>query len=197
MPHPLVVGVAGGSASGKSTLTAALAEALREVSHYRVTIIAIEDYMNSIRASAPTFLYTLTGEMLFNADHPDAIEWDTLLDDLETLLAQERAPDIIFLEGHLMLHEPSMRARMHLRLFVELDADERVLRRLLRDVQSGRVNPDPVFIANYYREAARIGHNQFIEPSRVHADMIVRGDADWQRLRPLLLAVITDRLASV
>lgn len=196
MPHPLVVGVAGGSASGKSTLTAALSEALREELQYSSAIIAIEDYMNSTRDDSPTFLYTLTGEMLFNADHPDAIDWGILLHDLDRLLARENAPDIIFLEGHLMLHEQSVRNRMHLRLFVELDADERVLRRLLRDVQSGRVNPDPVFIANYYREAARVGHTQFIEPSRVHADLIVRGDGDWRRLRPLLLAVVADRLAS-
>ncbi len=196
MPHPLVVGIAGGSASGKSTLTAALSEALREALGRRSATLAIEEYMNSLRTNSPTFLYTMTGEMLFNADHPDAIDWDILLRDLDALLAQENAPDIVFLEGHLILHEPSVRERMHVRLFVDLDADERVLRRLLRDVQSGRVNPDPVFIANYYREAARVGHAQFIEPSRVHADLIVRGDADWQRLRPYLLAILTDQLAS-
>jgi uridine kinase len=47
----------------------------------------------------------------------------------------------------------------------------------------------------YYRECARVGHAQYIEPSRAHADLIVRGDADWQRLRPLLVAVIAAQLA--
>lgn len=196
MPHPLIIGIAGGSASGKSTLTAAITDALHQQSEHRVAVITSDQYMNSTRASAPTFVYRLTGETLFNADHPDAIEWELLLDDLDALLAQKDAPDIIVLEGHLMLHEPSVRARMHLRMFIELDADERVLRRLLRDIHSGRVNPDPTFIANYYSECARVGHTQYIEPSRAHADLIVRGDADWQRLRPLLLAVIAERLAA-
>lgn len=195
MPHPLIIGVAGGSAAGKTTLTLALVETLREQSAHRVAVITSDHYLNSIRPSAPTFRYSPTGEQLFNADHPDAIEWDALLRDLDARIAQEDAPDIVVLEGHLILHEPSVRARMHLRLFVDLDADERVLRRLLRDIHSGRVNPDPLFIANYYREAARVGHTHYIEPSRAHADLIVRGDANWQRLRPLLLSVIAAQLA--
>jgi uridine kinase len=195
MPHPLIIGIAGGSAAGKSTLTLALVDTLRQQSAHRVAMITSDHYLNSIHPCAPTFVYSTTGERLFNADHPDAIEWEALLRDLDALLAREDAPDIVFLEGHLILHEPSVRARMHIRLFVDLDADERVLRRLLRDIHSGRVNPDPMFIANYYRECARVGHAQYIEPSRVHADLIVRGDADWQRLRPLLLAMIAAQLA--
>jgi uridine kinase len=196
MPHPLIIGIGGGSASGKSTLTVALGDALRQHSGHHIAVITSDHYMNSTRASAPTFVYSLTGETLFNADHPDAIEWEALLRDLDAMLVQEEIPDIIFLEGHLILHEPSVRVRMHIRLFVDLEADERVMRRLLRDIHSGRVNPDPVFIANYYHECARIGHAQYIEPSRVHADLIVRGDADWHRLCPFLLAVIADRLRS-
>lgn len=195
MAKPLIVGIAGGSASGKSTLTTALADALRQQSDKRLAVIAADRYMNSTRANAPKFIFSATGEEMFNANHPDSIEWSALLRDLDALLAQEDAPDIVLLEGHLIFYEPSVRERMDVRLFVELDADERALRRLLRDMQGGRSNRDPVFIANYYRECARVGHAQYIEPSRVYADLIVRGDADWARLRPLLLAVIADRLA--
>jgi uridine kinase len=132
---------------------------------------------------------------MFDANHPDAIAWGQLLHDLDDLLQQDDAPEVILVEGHLLLHEPTVRERLNIRLFVELDADERALRRLLRDMQGGRSSRDPNFIATYYRESARVGHARYIEPSRVHADLIVRGDAVWERIEPLLVAVIEDRLA--
>src|SRR5262245_41274474 len=110
MPHPLIIGIAGGSAAGKSTLTLTLVDTLRQQSAHRVAMITSDHYLNSIHPCAPTFVYSTTGERLFNADHPDAIEWDALLRDLDALLAGEDAPDIVFLEGHLILHEPSVRA---------------------------------------------------------------------------------------
>ena len=111
------------------------------------------------------------------------------------LLQQADGPNVILLEGLMVLQVAAVRERSDLRLFVELDADERALRRMLRDMSGIRGIADPAGIATYYRECARVGHAQFVEPSRVYADLIVRGDADWERLRPLLLAVIDARLA--
>ena len=71
-----------------------------------------------------------------------------------------------------------------------LDADVRALRRLLRDMAGARGNTDPRFIVDYYRECARVGHALYVEPSRVHADMILRGDADFARLAPLVVATV-------
>jgi uridine kinase len=132
---------------------------------------------------------------MFDANHPDAIAWNHVLRDLDDLLQQIDGPEVILVEGHLLLHEPSVRARLDIRFFVELDADERALRRLLRDMQGGRANRDPHFIATYYRESARVGHTRYIEPSRVYADLIVRGDAVWERIEPFLVAIIEERLA--
>jgi uridine kinase len=84
---------------------------------------------------------------------------------------------------------------MDLRLFIELDADERALRRLLRDMKGERGFSDPAHIAAYYLECAREGHTHYIEPSRKYADLIVRGDAQWERIRPMLIAVIADQFA--
>jgi uridine kinase len=192
----LVVGIAGGSASGKTTLTVALAAALHELPGCRPVVVAADKYMWRDVVRGPSFVSPSTGKLMFNANHPDSVNWEQLLIDLDALLQQADAPNIVLLEGLMVLNVPAVRERLDLRLFVELDADERALRRLLRDMQNGRGNGDPVFIASYYRECARVGHAQYVEPSRVHADLIVRGDASWERLRPLLLAVITDRLAS-
>jgi uridine kinase len=191
----VIVGIAGGSASGKSTLTSALAAAMQRLHQRRVRILTTDRYMQNDRSLGPTFFSQTTGTHMFDANHPDAIAWNQVLRDLDDLLQQTDGPEVILVEGHLLLHEPTIRARLDIRLFVDLDADERALRRLLRDMQGGRANRDPHFIATYYRESARLGHMRYIEPSRVHADLIVRGDALWERIEPLLVAIIEDRLA--
>jgi uridine kinase len=191
----VVVGIAGGSASGKSTLASALAAALQRLHQRQVLILTTDRYMHNDRSFGPTFFSQATGTHMFDANHPDAIAWNHVLRDLDDLLQQTDGPEVILVEGHLLLHEPTVRARLDIRFFVELDADERALRRLLRDMQGGRANRDPNFIATYYRESARVGHTRYIEPSRVHADLIVRGDAVWERIEPFLVAIIEDQLA--
>jgi uridine kinase len=195
MAPRVVVGIAGGSASGKSTLASALAAALQRLHQHRVIILTTDRYMQNDRSRGPTFFSQATGTQMFDANHPDAIAWDHVLRDLDDLLQQADGPEIILVEGHLILHEPAVRERLDVRFFVDLDADERALRRLLRDMQGGRANRDPNFIATYYRESARVGHTRYIEPSRVHADLIVRGDAVWERIEPFLVAIVEDRLA--
>jgi uridine kinase len=195
MPPCVVVGIAGGSASGKSTLASALAAALQRLHQRRVVILTTDRYMQNDRSRGPTFFSHATGTHMFDANHPDAIAWNDLLRDLDDMLQRPDGPEVILVEGHLLFHEPAVRERLGIRLFVDLDADERALRRLLRDMQGGRASRDPNFIATYYRESARVGHMRYIEPSRVYADLIVRGDADWERIEPLLVAMIEDRLA--
>lgn len=197
MARSLVVGIAGGSAAGKSTLAVALAGALGEHLGQPPVVLAADRYMQRDRPDAPTFVSPSTGAVMFDANHPESVVWERLLHDLDALIDQAASPAILIIEGLMVLHESRLRQRLDLRLFVELDADERALRRLLRDMSGARGLRDPLAIATYYRECARVGHARYVEPSRVHADLIVRGDADWERLRPLLLAVIVDRLAAL
>jgi uridine kinase len=96
----------------------------------------------------------------------------------------------------MILHLPTVRERLDLRLFLELDADERALRRMLRDMKGGRTFTDPQKIANYYRESARVGHAAYVEPSRIHADIILRGDSDFARTGAMVAAIIQDRNAA-
>lgn len=196
MTQPLLVGFAGGSAAGKSTLTAALAEAIRADLGRTCALIGTDRYMSRSAPNAPTFVSPSTGAVMFNANHPDSVVWANLLADLDQLIAQPDAPAVILIEGLMVLHQPAMRERLDIRIFVELDADERALRRLLRDMTGVRGMTDPAAISAYYRECARVGHAQYVEPSRVHADLIIRGDVAWARLQPLLLAMVADRLAA-
>ena len=190
MTTRMLIGIAGGSASGKSTLAKALSAAIQDQLGIPAMLLATDPYMRRENGQGPTFFFKAGGVEMFNANHPESVDWGRLLRDLDALLEQDGGPTVIVVEGLMVLHEPRVRERLGLRLFVELDADERALRRLLRDMQGGRANRDPAFIANYYRESARVGHLHYVEPSRVHADLILRGDAAWDRVRPLLLAVV-------
>lgn len=185
----VIVGIAGGSASGKSTLAQALSEALTERLK-QVETLALDRYVRGDRAAGPHFISPSTGEWLFDWNHPDAYDLAPLLADLDRRAEAPDSPDVLLVEGLMTLHFPDLRRRLAVRLFLELDADERALRRLLRDMQGGRASRDPQFIARYYLECARVGHARYVEPSRVHADLILRGDADPSRLIPLLCAVV-------
>ena len=191
MPQPVIVGIAGGSASGKTTITAALHADL-EASGLRPSLLACDPYMHRDVEHAPMFRFSATDELTFDANRPDSVDWPALLSELDDRVAVPDPPDVVLIEGLMVLHVAEMRERLDLRLFVELDADERALRRLLRDMNSTRGLKDPAAIAAYYRESARVGHASFIEPSRVHADLILRGDAPTKRVVPMLVAVIRE-----
>ena len=186
-----ITGIAGGSASGKSTFAKALAETLAaRDSSLRVQIVSTDHHWRE-RSGPPRFVSPSSGEEKFNNNHPDALDTDSLFAALDAVDA-----DIVLLEGLMVLHLPNVRERLQLRLFIELDADERALRRLLRDMQGSRGSADPQQIATYYRESARVGHAAYVEPSRVHADLVIRGDSDFARTTAMVAAVIQDRHAN-
>jgi uridine kinase len=194
---PCIVGIAGGSASGKTTLTAALKQRLTEDDPpLRVEVFGMDRYFFRGAEGGPTLVMPTTGETLANNNHPDSADNARLIADLDALRASPEAPDVIIVEGLMCLHVPEIRERLDLRLFIELDADIRALRRLLRDMAGARGNTDPRFIVDYYRECARVGHIQYVEPSRVHADLILRGDADFARTAPFVAAAIRGLQAS-
>ncbi len=186
-----IVGIAGGTASGKTTLTRALKNFLEtQPTSPRVEVVNVDAFFRADKTLGPTFVSPSSGEELFNFNHPDALDQQRLLAHITARSTAQDAPHILLIEGLMVLHLPEIRDRLDVRLFVELEADVRALRRLLRDMKGGRGSTDPEWIANYYLECARVGHELFIEPSRVHADFIVRGDANPSRLVPLLSAAL-------
>jgi uridine kinase len=191
-PTPCVcVGIAGGSASGKTTFTAALKQRLTEDDPpLRVEVLGMDRYFYRGTNGGPTLVLPSTGETMANNNHPESADNARLVADLHVLRSAPDAPDVILVEGLMCLHVPEIRDCLDLRLFIELDADVRALRRLLRDMSGARGNTDPRFISDYYRECARVGHAHYVEPSRVHADLILRGDADFTRITPLVAAAI-------
>jgi len=185
--------MAGGSASGKTTFARQLVESF-EGSELVVELFNLDKYFYRGKEGGPTFISPSTGELMPHNNHPNSADNARLVADMDTRCSEVDAPDVLIVEGLMTLHVEEIRSRLDLRLFMELDADVRAVRRIWRDMSGARGNTDPKFIGTYYLECARVGHALYVEPSRVHADIILRGDADFQRTVPLVMAVIRDRV---
>lgn len=180
---PLVIGIAGGSGSGKSTVARKLADALREAS---VVFIDMDAYYRNL-----THL-TLDERRLVNWDHPDAFDFDLLAEQLTTLASGHaiqkpvydfvthtrreacelvEPADVIVIDGILLFAEARIRDLCDVKVFVDADADVRVLRRIRRDIRD-RGRPLDEIIEQYLSTVQPM-HLQFVEPSKRYADVIV------------------------
>ena len=181
--RPLVVGVAGGTGAGKTTVVEAIVQA---VGAERVAMLPEDAYYREYRDLPEAERAEV------NWDHPDAIEVDLLIAHLDALLAGRainrpvydfaayaRAPEtvrvvsrpVLIVEGILIFVEPRLRARFDVKVFVDADADLRIIRRILRDVNERGRTLDGV--VGQYLATVRPMHLAFVEPSKRHADLIV------------------------
>jgi len=178
----IIVGIAGGTGSGKTTFAQALQRAIRHDS-----VIISQDsyyYANSHLSFAE--------RVKINYDHPDAFENELLVEHLQKLRSGETvqvpiydfkeytrtgqyievAPHpIILVEGILLLHDPRLRAELDIKVFIDTDPDVRILRRLLRDVNERRRSMESV--VQQYLNTVKPMHEAFVEPSKKYADLIV------------------------
>lgn len=163
-----VIGIAGGSASGKSTFADALARAMASIRpESSVDILHADRYARPDAVDAPTFVSPSTGETRFNWNHPETIDNERLASEITDWREAQAGPGTLIVEGLMVLHVPAIRNLLDLKLFIDLDADVRALRRMLRDMRT-KANRDPDYIAGYYLECARVGHAAYVEPSRRH-----------------------------
>lgn len=182
MGNVYVVGIAGGSASGKTTIV----EQIRQHFGSQIEIIGHDSY------------YLAHNDMPFeercklNYDHPEAFETSRLVEDVLKLKAGQaisrpvydytihnRSTDtvlvepkkIILLEGILVLENEALRKLMDLKVFVDTDADERIMRRISRDtMERGRSIES---IVTQYRSTVKPMHDRYVEPTKYYADIII------------------------
>lgn len=177
-----VVGIAGGTGAGKTTVSRLIAESVGE----SVTRIPMDNYYRDLSHM------DLDERSQVNYDHPDAFEWDLLREHLRQLLSGQsvampqydfdihnRTDDpvtveptaVIVLEGILALYDEEINEMLDLRLYVEADADVRILRRIERDViERGR---ELEGVIDQYLSTVKPMHEQFIEPTKKAADLII------------------------
>ncbi len=179
----LIIGIAGGTGSGKTTVVQQIVE---ELPADEVCIISQDSYYKD------TSHLSLEERVKINFDHPQAIDFDLLVNHLkelkkgnsfeqpvysfvdhnrtgETLTTHPRK--VVIVEGILILTHPDIRELFDIKIFVHADSDERLIRRLKRDIADRGRDLDEVL--NRYQTTLKPMHQQFIEPTKEFADIII------------------------
>jgi len=203
----LIVGVAGGSGSGKSTVARKVAELLTDIS---VASVSMDAYYRNM-----THL-TFDERKQLNWDHPDVVDMELLGDQLEALsggaaidkpvydfVTHSRAErteavsgaDVVIVDGILLYWDPRVRALCDMKIFVDVEADIRLIRRIRRDMRvRGRQLND---ILDQYMSTVRPMHEEFVEPTKQFADIIVPHGGKNAVAIEMIATRIQERLRSV
>jgi uridine kinase len=179
----LVIGLAGGTGSGKTTVS----EAVRRAAGPERVLILPQDAYYRAQSELPFAVRERT-----NYDEPSAFDTPLLIEQLDALLRGEAVArpvydfarhdraeatvrvtprPVIVVEGILVLHDPALRERLTLRVFVDAPPDERFIRRLERDVRERGRSAQSVI--EQYRRSVKPMHDLFVEPTKAHADLII------------------------
>ncbi|MCQ2339854.1 MAG: uridine kinase [Paludibacteraceae bacterium] len=178
-----IIGIAGGTGSGKTTVVRKLIERLPKG---EVTVIPLDSYYNDSSDVPPE------DRQKINFDHPDAFEWSLISNHLQSLKAGQAIEqpiydyitstrsdrtihvepnDIVIVEGILTLHNPELREQMDLKVFVDADPDDRLVRVIKRDiVERGRTVEA---VIERYQRIVKPMHEQFVEPCKRYANVII------------------------
>jgi uridine kinase len=182
-PDPLVIGIAGGSGSGKTTVAQ---EILQRVGPDRIAFLQHDSYYKDLSGLPPA------QRVEVNFDHPNSLETDLLISHIaslrdgkavevpiydfsthsrttKTFTVQPRR--VILIEGILIFTEPALREMFDVKIFVDTDSDLRFIRRLQRDIaERGRTTES---VIKQYQLTVRPMHLEFVEPSKRYADVII------------------------
>ena len=201
--RPVTIAVAGGSGSGKTTIANAI---LERVGSHHIAYVAHDAYYRDRRD------LTLEERRAINFDHPDSLETSLMADHIVALQnwqpveipiydftihqrtkeTQHVEPQpIILVEGILVLAEESLRPLFDVKIFVDTDADIRLIRRLHRDIaERGRTSES---VINQYMSTVRPMHLEFVEPSKRYADVIIPEGG----FNTVAIDMVSDRISSL
>lgn len=181
--RPVVIGIAGGSGSGKTSVTNAIYEVYKE----HAVVVIEQDYYYKDQSHLE-----FEERLKTNYDHPLAFDTDLLIEHIHDLLERKSIEkpvydyalhtrssksiiidpqDVIIIEGILVLEDIRLRKLMDIKLFVDTDSDLRIIRRILRDINERDRSINSV--VEQYLSVVRPMHNQFIEPTKRYADIII------------------------
>ena len=183
MNNPLVIGVAGGTGSGKTTV---VREIIRNIGRSQVTVLHHDSYYRDVKEMP------FEERVRINYDHPDSLETSLLIRHIQQLrdgqsvdvptydfAAHLRAAEtermeprkVIIVDGLLILWDRDLRQMMDIKVFVDTDADLRFIRRLKRDIEERGRSAESVI--EQYLTTVRPMHLEFVEPSKRYADVII------------------------
>ncbi|TPG42287.1 uridine kinase [Flavobacterium pectinovorum] len=201
----LIIGLAGGTGSGKTTV---VHQIMNELPDTEVGVISQDSYYKE------THNLSFDERALINFDHPRAIDFELLVKHLKALkegetidqpvysfIQHNRTDDtvathprkVMIVEGILILTNPELRELFDIKIFVHADSDERLIRRLKRDISERGRDIDEVLTR--YQNTLKPMHEQFIEPSKAFADIIIPNDKYNTVAIDVVRAVINQRIS--
>lgn len=200
----VIIGIAGGTGSGKTTVVNKIVKGLPQD---KVAVIPQDSYYKDLSH------LSLEERKTHNFDEPNAIEWPLLCRHIQELKQGKKIDvptysylsctrqsetikiepcDVIIVEGILVLNDGELREMMDIKVFVDTDADERLIRVIARDcVERGRT---PMMVIDRYQEVLKPMHDQYIEPSKRYADLILPQGGNNEVAIRLLTDYIAGRL---
>ena len=203
MKKPIVIGVTGGSGSGKTSVSRAIFEKFSDLS----ILMLEQDFYYKDQSHLP-----FEERLKTNYDHPFAFDNDRFIEDLKKLIAWEsieqpvydyakhtrsdktiyREPkDVIIVEGILILEDERLRELMDIKLYVDTDDDIRIIRRIKRDIEERGRTVDSVI--HQYLSVVKPMHQQFVEPTKKFADIIIPEGGKNQ----VAIDLMTTKIASI
>lgn len=202
MKNAVLIGIAGGTGSGKTTLAKRLKNAFGD----DVVLLCQDFYYNSFDN------LTFEDRKQLNFDHPDAFDSELLIEQLKKLkrfevvdrptysfveyrrldeTVREEPKRVVILEGILIFENPELAGLMDIRIFVDTDADIRLARRLMRDIHVRGRSPDSVI--EQYLNTVKPMHEAFVEPSKKYADVIIPEGG----MNNVAFSMLVDRIQSI
>ncbi|OQD42293.1 uridine kinase [Croceivirga radicis] len=200
----LIIGIAGGTGCGKTTVVKQIVDELPE---NEVVVISQDSYYNDLSH------LTKEERSKVNFDHPNSIDFDLLMHHLNELRAgrsinipvysfveETRLPEsiptapkkVVIVEGILVLSNPALRKLFDIKIYVHADSDERLIRRLQRDIRERGHDLEKALYR--YQTAVKPMHNQFIEPSKEFADIIIPNNHYNTVAVDMVRTIINDKL---
>ncbi len=201
----LIIGIGGGTGSGKTTV---VNQIIQELPEGEVTVISQDSYYKDLSH------FSMEKRVQVNFDHPNAIDFDLLVQHLILLkentfieqpvysfTAHNRTKEtlhttpkkVILVEGILILTNPELRALFDIKVFVQADSDERLIRRLKRDISERGRDLDEVL--SRYQNTLKPMHQQFIEPTASFADIIIPNNRYNNVAIDIVRTIINERLS--
>lgn len=199
-----IIGIAGGTGSGKTTVVRKIMEALQDEN---VAVIPQDSYYND------NSLISMEDRRKINYDHPSAFDWDLLRKQIQQLrdgkaieqptydyITSNRKKEtihvepceVIIIEGIMALYKKEMRDLMDLKIFVDADTDVRLIRNIQRDtVERGRTAQ---MVIDRYLEVLKPMHEEFIEPTKRYADLIIPQGGSNKKAIDIMRTYIIHRL---
>jgi uridine kinase len=179
MKTAFLVGIAGGTASGKSTLCEKLENSLADL---KTKSLHMDAYYKP-KDERPLMEAFVNGKKYTDDNHPLTVDMDKLKAAIKESRHSEY--DVVIVEGLLTLWDNDIYSMLDLKLFIDCEADERMVRRINRNMERGLSMDE---ITDFYLDAVRFRHNEFVEPSKWRSDLIINGS----RASEISLMVITE-----